>query len=289
MKALLIGCGGMLGQDVLEALSRHGWEVWARDLPEFDLTNPVHVASVAADYAEADWCVNCAAYTAVDKAETEPDAAYGVNAYGPSILADACALAGTKLLHVGTDFVFDGEKASPYREDDEPNPLGVYGASKLEGERRVLAAGGWVVRTSWLFGPGLTGGFPATIIRLAREGKPLRVVDDQFGTPTYTRDLAETMVALMESNVLSGVYHAAGPDTTTWCRFAMAAIQADRRHRGEPEEPLEVTPIRAEEWPCAARRPRRSPLATDKLAGLGFAPMRPLTEALAEYIARRNA
>lgn len=258
-------------------------------MPEFDLTDPVSVASVAVDDAEADWCVNCAAYTAVDKAEAERDAAFAVNAYGPTILADACVLAGTKLLHVGTDFVFDGVKGAPYVEEDPPNPLGVYGASKLEGDRGVLAAGGWVVRTSWLFGPCFTGGFPATMIRMAREGKALRVVDDQFGTPTYTWDLAQTMAALMELGAPPGVYHAAGPEITTWRRFAEAAIRADRRHRGEPEEPLGVTPITAAEWPAPARRPRYSPLVSTKLAGLGIPPMRQLTEALAEYVARRSA
>ncbi|MCW5942671.1 MAG: dTDP-4-dehydrorhamnose reductase [Fimbriimonadaceae bacterium] len=289
MKVLLLGAGGMLGQEVRNVFTEHGWEVWARDLPEFDLTNPVSVASVAVDYADADWCVNCAAYTAVDKAETERDAAFAVNAYGPTILADACLLAGTKLLHIGTDFVFDGEKAEPYTEDDEPNPLSAYGDSKREGEKAVLAGGGWVVRTSWLFGPCFNGGFPATMIRLAREGKPLRVVDDQFGTPTYTRDLALTLLAIMESQAPCGVYHAAGPEITTWRRLAEAAIREDRRQRGEPEEPLDVTPISTAEWPAPARRPRCSPLVSRKLAELGVPPMRPLAEALAEYVARRNA
>ncbi|MBZ0213022.1 MAG: sugar nucleotide-binding protein, partial [Nitrospirae bacterium] len=183
VRVCVVGGSGMLGCEVVrEAISR-GWEVWAPSRGEFDLTDPVSVAQIAVAEPKFDACINCAAYTAVDRAETERDEALALNALGPAYLATACLQAGTRLVHVSTDFVFDGTASVPYRPGDPTHPLSVYGESKLEGEGPVLGSGGNVVRTSWLFGPERGGGFPGAIVRAARAGRPLRVVADQVGTP----------------------------------------------------------------------------------------------------------
>lgn len=289
MKILVTGARGMLGTNLCAEAIRRGHEVVATDLPEFDIADPAVLEGLASGaLGRFDWCVNAAAYTAVDRAESEEAAAWRANVDGPGLLAAACRAAGCRILHVSTDFVFDGSAREPIREDAPTSPLGVYGRTKLEGEERVFAAmpEAIVARTAWLYGPNGPS-FPRTLIRAWLAEKPLRVVADQTGSPTYTADLARVLVELAERGAPGGVYHTAGPDAVTWRDLAEAAIQAYRDHvLGDPGRAVDVAPIRTEEWPTPARRPAYSVLSFAKTEALGIPPMRRLGEALADFVAR---
>lgn len=270
----------MLGTDVRAELDRRGIPHVAPTSKEADITDPGAVAEYFAGLSEPTTCINCAAYTAVDLAESQPDRAYAINAIGAGYLAQMCAMAGVRLIHVSTDFVFDGEASEPYREDAPTNPLGIYGASKLEGERSVLAAAGTIVRTSWLFGPHGKS-FPRTILGAFRAGKSLRVVADQFGCPTYTPDLAQVLVdlALLPMGPPPGIFHATGPDVMSWHDLAGRVVEAAG---GNGEE---VAPISTEDWPTPARRPKYSALSNEKIQSLGIAPMRSMDVVIPKFAA----
>ena len=289
MNVVVVGSKGMLGSDVVAEFQSSGHSVLPLDVEEIDITKAESVASFLGHVAghRFDWCVNCAAYTDVDKAESEPDLATEVNGLGPGYLARACLIAGMRFLHIGTDFVFDGNKRSPYTESDPTHPLGAYGRSKLAGERSAVEAhpGTIVVRTAWLFGPNGPS-FPKTMIKAWRAGKSLRVVADQIGSPTYTGDLARTLRDIVEKDLGPGVYHAAGPDAMSWHALAHYAIRAyrDRYLPGEPE-PI-IDPIATDEWPTPAVRPAYSVLSTAKLANAGIEPMRHLPEAMRDFVRR---
>lgn len=287
MRVVVTGDKGMLGTDLVIELVSRGHETVGLDLPNFDITNPEDCARmVSGEFGEKlDVVFNCAAYTAVDKAETERDAAFMVNGLGPGYLAQSCAMAGIRLIHIGTDFVFDGLKSEPYTEEDSTNPLGVYGESKLQGEKAVLALGGTVVRTAWLYGPNGPS-FPRTMIRAWLAGKPLSVVSDQIGSPTYTGDLARVLVDLAEKNLPGGLYHAAGPEAMTWHDFATRAITAYRDEVLKSSRPVEIAMIKTEDWPTPARRPSYSVLSIEKLAAEEIAPMWPLVYSLREFVLR---
>lgn len=286
MPTLVLGHKGMLGSDLVAELERRGQEVVGLDLPEFDLTQPEHIARIAAkEFGAIDWAFNCAAYTAVDRAETERDLAFQVNALGVGYLGQACQLAGVKLMHVSTDFVFDGTKIGPYAEEDPTHPLGAYGESKLAGETSALSSGAVVVRTAWLYGPH-GASFPRTMIRAWRAGKSLRVVADQRGNPTYTAELARVMADLASKNAYPGVYHAAGPDAMTWYEFALFAIRTYRDEVLGSKDPVEIEPIRTEDWPTPARRPSRSVLSFEKVAAMGIRPMASTAKSLLEFVRR---
>jgi dTDP-4-dehydrorhamnose reductase len=285
MRILVLGAAGMLGTDLVEALKARGHETVAIDLPDLDITDPIAVAEIAAGkFGDLDWCINCAAYTAVDKSESEADVAMLVNGIAPGYIAQACAMKGIKLIHISTDFVFDGRSTIPYKEDAPTNPMGSYGRSKLAGESASLVNGGLVVRTAWLYGPN-GGSFPRTMIRAWKAGKQLRVVSDQVGTPTYTADLARVLCDIIDLNPLPGIYHAAGPDIVNWHKLAIQAINAYRQ-AVKSDQPVEVEPILTTDWPTPAARPMYSALSFSKLAALGVQPMRPLSEALVEYVKR---
>jgi dTDP-4-dehydrorhamnose reductase len=290
MKAIVIGSQGMLGSDLALELTSRGHEAAGLDLPDFDLTNPDDSARIAAGaFAErVDVVFNCAAYTAVDRAEVERDRATMVNGIGPGYLAQSCAMAGLRLIHIGTDFVFDGLKSDPYTEEDTPNPIGAYGESKLQGERAVLALGGTVVRTAWLYGPNGQS-FPRTMIRAWLAEKPLAVVADQIGTPTYTADLAKVLAQVAENAVPPGLYHAAGPEAMTWHELAKRAISRYRDDVLKSDRPIVIEPIRTEDWPTPARRPSYSALSSEKLRSVGIGPMRDADESLAEFVVRLEA
>jgi dTDP-4-dehydrorhamnose reductase len=287
MRILVVGANGMLGTDLVEELEHSGHEVRSLDLPEIDITNPESVAKIpAGEFGPFDWCFNCAAYTAVDKAESESQLAYEVNTLGAGYLARACMMAGIKFLHVSTDFVFDGSASEPYTEEAKPNPLGVYGQSKLEGERSVMNANQHAViaRTAWLYGANGPS-FPRTMIKAFEAGKSLRVVADQIGCPTYTADLARVLVDLMNKNAFPGIYHTAGPDAMSWHEFATLAIQEYARQQSLPD-PQPITPINTEDWRTPAKRPKYSVLSFEKAAQLGVEPMRPVRESLANFVSR---
>lgn len=287
MRVLVIGSDGMLGTDVVGELISRGHEALTPKLSDLDLTRPDQVARIAVGHwGSIDCCVNCAAYTAVDDAESEPGPATDVNALGPGYLAKACAMANVPLVHFGTDFVFDGDKDRPYTEEDECRPLGVYGQTKLDGERSVLES--WhratVFRTAWLFG--VHGrSFPRTILRAWQQGRPLRVVSDQVGSPTSTEDLARIVVDSLEARLPPGLYHAAGPEATSWHGLAVRLLNVFQRVHGIGGE-VGVEAIRADDWKAPARRPRYSALDSSKLASAGIRPHRPLDESLESFCRR---
>ena len=286
MKLLVTGAGGQLGRSLARAAAASGHEALARTHRELDVTEPAAVdAAVAAVAGGA--VVNAAAYTAVDRAESEPEAAFAINATGAGHLARACRRHGARLVHVSTDYVFDGAKATAWTEEDPIAPLGVYGRSKAEGEQLIRAElpEAVIVRTSWVFAAeGLN--FVKTILRLAGERPVLRVVADQRGCPTDTTDLARALLALLARPQATGLYHFCGEGETTWHGFA-EAILAGARVR-ERIVATRVDAITTAEFHTPARRPANTVLDTRKIRALGITP-RPWREGLAEVLAALGA
>jgi dTDP-4-dehydrorhamnose reductase len=284
MRVLVTGAAGLLGTEVMAVLAERGHEAVFTDREEIDITNPESVAQIPCGaFGKIDWCINCAAYTAVDRAENEEQLATELNGIGVSYLAQAVGQAGAKILHISTDFVFDGEATSPYDEEAEPRPLGAYGRSKLYGERALTGnPRALLVRTAWLFGPNGPC-FPKTMLRVHGEGKPLRVVSDQIGTPTYTPYLARVIVDLVERDPFPGIYHAAGSEVMSWHEFASRVIETCTGSAAAIEA------IKTADWPTPAKRPAYSALSTAKLQAAGIAPMPPLHEALRDFCSRLQA
>jgi dTDP-4-dehydrorhamnose reductase len=264
-RVLLFGRSGQVGYAVRQLLAG-GADVVALDVGDVDFAQPGSLAVAVAD-ARPDVVVNAAAYTAVDRAEQEPDVALAVNAEAPGVLAEACARRGALLIHYSTDYVFDGTKGTPYVEEDVPAPLSVYGRTKLEGERRIAEAGGRhvILRTSWVYGP-RGHNFLLTMLRLFAEREEVRVVDDQYGAPTSAAFLAEAtrlVIAAGPGAADSGVYHCSADGITTWHGFASLVHSLDQR----PEKRCaRVVPIATAEFPTPARRPRWSVLDTGRAA-----------------------
>jgi dTDP-4-dehydrorhamnose reductase len=265
---LLIGSAGQLGLELARALPAHGLVI-SLDHAALDLADADAIVA-AVRGARPQWIVNAAAYTAVDRAESEPDRADAINARAPGILAEEAKRTGAVLIHYSTDYVFDGEAETPYDEHSAPGPINAYGRSKLGGERAIAAADGasLVLRTSWVYG--LRGqNFLTTMRRLAAERNELRVVADQIGTPNWTRSLAQATAMLVGRGSAAlaeraGLYHLSGSGSTSWAGFARAIFAGVDR-------PL-VVPITSAEYPTAARRPRHAVLASGKFAdAFGFA------------------
>jgi dTDP-4-dehydrorhamnose reductase len=263
----------MLGREL--ARLRPDWISAGR--AEFDIADPAaYKQPLREHFGPLEAVINAAAYTAVDRAETEPEPAFRANAKGPALLAEACAREGIPLYHVSTDFVFDGAQPLPYSEDDPINPLGVYGQSKAEGERAVLGSPqGAVVRTAWLFGA-FGPCFPKSILRAARAGRALRVVADQRGNPTYAADLAAVLANMVEQRLPGGVYHAVGPEPMSWHAFAQRVLQAFGM-------PILIEAISTHDWPTPAKRPANSVLGVDRLTERGLLPMPNLDSALQRF------
>ena len=268
MRVLVTGATGQLGSEVATEFRRSGHEVIAPGRSELDLSLPSHVATTAMQW-QADWVINCAAYTQVDKAESESESqqAFIVNRDSPEQLAQAVANYGGRMLQVSTDFIFDGMQRQPYQETDQTNPLGVYGRSKLEGElavRRVLPEA-VVLRTAWVYG--VRGhNFVKTMLRLAMAGKPLRVVDDQVGTPTWTTDIAAAIVALVAREA-AGTFNYTNAGQTSWHGFASAILEEGAR-AGFAVKTAAVSPIPTTDYPTPATRPAYSVLNTEKIRPL---------------------
>ena len=260
MRILLTGAGGQLGLAIRDVFVRH--ELLARMHAELDVADAAAVeATLAALRPEL--VVNASAYTAVDRAEDEPAAAYRTNQAGPRVLAEATARRGLPLLHVSTDYVFDGEKGAPYLESDPTHPLGVYGASKLAGEEEVRRANPrhWIARTAWLYGP--VGKNFALSIRAAAAREPkLRVVDDQWGSPSYAPHLAVALERLLATDAY-GTHHLANAGSTSRYEFARALLAA----LGS-QTPVEPVPTSA--WPTRAKRPRNTALASERATGIAL-------------------
>lgn len=275
---VLGGLHGLLGRPLSEALTRAGFAVWPTGRSEFDPCDPAAVDKAIATYRPSH-LFNTVAYTAVDKAEDEPDAAYHLNRDLPALLAAACRRAGVRLVHYSTDFVFDGAKNAPYREDDATHPESVYGASKLAGEEAILEAGPadcQILRTAWLFGPGKKN-FVTTILTLAKGRPEISVVADQIGSPTFTVDLAGWSADVAVTDAC-GIIHTVGGGQASWYELAEAAVAA-------ADLPCRVRPIPSEAYPQKAKRPPYSVLDTNKLArAIGRSP-RPWREAVRDYVA----
>jgi len=273
MQVTILGSGGQLGRELTRAPWPVGLDLRAWGRHEVDITDERAAAEAVRG---ADLVVNAGAYTAVDKAETETERAFEVNRDGPANLARACAEQGAWLLQVSTDYVFDGTKSGAYAEDDPTAPLGVYGASKAEGEERVreLCEQHVILRTSWVvsaFGQN----FVKTMLRLAAERDRLRVVADQFGRPTPARDLADAIVRIAArlaeaAPISAGTYHFAAAGRASWHELASFVVDQQAARTGR--RPV-VEPITTAEYPTPARRPASSVLATTKLEqALGFTP-----------------
>ncbi len=276
---LVTGAEGMLGTVLVEELSSH-CTVTCVDVAEFDITDAELCERAILSAAPA-VVINCAAYANVDGAEADAERAYAVNGVGAGNVAKAAAAAGARVVQISTEYVFDGSKSEPYEIDDEPNPLNVYGASKLAGERAVMDSGArWlIVRTSWLYGHHGPN-FVETIIRLAKERGALTVVDDQFGAPTNARDLSALIRELVDGHA-EGIVHATNSGSTSWFGFAKAIVEA----AGLSDVP--VDPVGSEGFPRPAGRPRNSVLSLARLRDLiGWEP-RPWLAAAQEYIAER--
>jgi dTDP-4-dehydrorhamnose reductase len=274
---LLTGGSGQLGSELNELLSPVA-EVIAPGRKDLDLTDPASIRSAVRSIRPR-WIVNPAAYTAVDKAESEPDLAYTVNAEAVEVLGQEARSIGAAVLHFSTDYVFSGEGDRPYREEDLTGPLGVYGASKLAGEERLARSGAGFItlRTSWVFGA-RGKNFLKTILKLAHERDSLNIVDDQHGSPTWSRNLAEMARDVMLRSeekadgkdlaevlqALGGVYHAAGSGYTTWYGFAEAIAGAARAESPGARVAI-IHPIATAQYPTPAKRPANSRLSCDKL------------------------
>jgi dTDP-4-dehydrorhamnose reductase len=260
----LIGNRGQLGRDVEKLLVERREEFVSSDI-EVDIRDWDSLKSYVTG-KEIDWIVECSGYTAVDRAEKEPEEAFGVNAHGTLNIAEIACETGTKLVHISTDYIFNGEKEGAYSEDDSPDPLGVYGKSKLEGERNIQTTvkEHYIIRTSWLYGRHGSN-FVNTMLNLLKEKSEVKVVADQWGSPTYTKDLARVILQIIElDNRVYGVYHFSGEGKTSWYYFTQEIFARAREHDIVKRD-VTISPIPAAEYSAAARRPRNSYLSKDKI------------------------
>jgi dTDP-4-dehydrorhamnose reductase len=247
------------------------------DRDELDVTSDKSMTAYFLQ-TQPDWIINCAAYVEVDKAEEERDRAFKVNAYGAFWVARVSLFTGARVLHVSTDYVFDGEKKSPYTEEDPTNPLGVYAESKLHGEQHVMAtnASSIVARSAWLYGIGREN-FPSKILRAAMQGKPLRIVSDRLGSPTYTVDLARAIGEIIDRDIEGGIYHVVNAGVASWYDIVREMLIA-----AEIEVPLEEA--NNSDYPTPAERPGYSALSGEKLAAQGVT-LPPWQDAVRRYVA----
>lgn len=284
MKTAVLGAAGQLGRDLCPRLPG---EVIPLTRAEVDLTSAGELRKLLEEL-RPDVVVNCAAYNFVDRAESEPEAAFAVNAWAVRNLALVCRDLGCVLVHFSTDFVYglDETRRNPWRETDAPGPVSVYGLSKLAGEYvvRALCPRHLVLRTCGLYGVrgsgGKGGNFVETMLRVAGQGKPLRVVDDQVCTPSYTVDVASAVAPLLETSQY-GLFHLTSAGSCSWYEFARTIFELQGMR-------ADLTPIRSSEYAAAARRPAYSVLDNSAREELGLPPLRPWRDALAAYLQERR-
>jgi dTDP-4-dehydrorhamnose reductase len=291
MRLYVIGAQGQVARSLREAATGHSDIVFGcGQRPDVDLLRAGSIAPALADF-RPDIVVNAAAYTAVDKAESEPDQAFAVNRDGAGAVAAAAASHGAPVIHFSTDYVFDGTKDAPYVESDPVNPRSVYGRSKLEGELAVAVANPRhiVLRTSWVYAPFGTN-FARTMLRLAAERDQLRVVDDQIGCPTYAPDIAAATIAIGKKVIgegwnpqFAGATHLAGPDALTWYAFAKDIVRGAALRGGRS---VPISPIATSDYPTPAARPANSRLSTARLASVFGVGLPPLERSLGDCLDR---
>lgn len=281
MNILITGCNGQLGNEIQLLQAQYAQHTWFNtDVNELDLTDKAAIERFV-EANEIDGIVNCAAYTAVDKAESDPQLARKLNAEAPAFLAEAVAKRGGWMVQVSTDYVFNGTKHTPYVETDEPCPNSVYGQTKLEGEQAVskLCPNAMIIRTAWLYSE-FGNNFVKTMIRLGREREQLGVIFDQVGTPTYAHDLAMVIMTAIDSGIKPGVYHFSNEGVTSWYDFTKSI------HRLSGINTCQVSPLHTAEYPTPACRPAYSVLDKTKIKAAYGIEIPHWEESLAKCIAK---
>jgi dTDP-4-dehydrorhamnose reductase len=301
LNILILGRTGQVARDLQLLLPPVG-SVSCVGRPEFDLSQPDSIRELIRQ-RRPDVLINAAAYTAVDRAESEPDMAMKINAEAPGMMAEEAKRLGSLFISYSTDYVFDGKKSAPYVEGDAPNPLNVYGASKLAGDRAIEAVGGSYIifRTSWVYSA--TGrSFLNTIVKLATEREELRVVDDQIGAPTWSRDIAAATTQVIRQSMTSagagqnasealrdrrGIYNLTAEGSVSWCGFAMAILEETKKQRKNHGGLAGITPISTSQYPTPARRPLNSRLLNNKVHEVFGVLLPPWRESLTRVITEK--
>lgn len=281
MNILITGCNGQLGNEIQLLQAQYAQHTWLNtDVNELDITDKAAIERFV-EANEIDGIVNCAAYTAVDKAESDPQLARKLNADAPAFLSEAVAKRGGWMVQVSTDYVFNGTKHTPYVETDEPCPNSIYGQTKLEGEQAVskLCPNTMIIRTAWLYSE-FGNNFVKTMIRLGREREQLGVIFDQVGTPTYAHDLATAIMTAIDKGIKPGVYHFSNEGVTSWYDFTKSI------HRLAGINTCQVSPLHTAEYPTPACRPAYSVLDKTKIKAAYRIEIPHWEESLAKCIAK---
>ena len=281
MNILITGCNGQLGNEIQLLQAQYAQHTWLNtDVNELDITDKAAIERFV-EANEIDGMVNCAAYTAVDKAESDPQLARKLNADAPAFLAEAVAKRDGWMVQVSTDYVFNGTKHTPYVETDEPCPNSIYGQTKLEGEQAVskLCPNAMIIRTAWLYSE-FGNNFVKTMIRLGREREQLGVIFDQVGTPTYAHDLATAIMTAIDKGIKPGVYHFSNEGVTSWYDFTKSI------HRLAGINTCQVSPLHTAEYPTPACRPAYSVLDKTKIKAAYGIEIPHWEESLAKCIAK---
>ena len=276
MRVLVTGVKGQLGYDVVKDLEKRGHQPIGVNRDEMDLMDNEAIRTFIMNL-KPEAIIHCAAYTAVDKAEEEVETCYQINAESVKVISECAKELDVKLIYISTDYVFDGTKEGEYVETDLPNPINVYGASKLKGEQYVqtLLEKYYIVRISWVFGVN-GNNFIKTMRRLGSERDELNIINDQVGSPTYTADLAPLLVDMMETDKY-GIYHATNEETCSWYEFANEIFKQSGIE-------VKTNPITTDQYPTAAKRPMNSRMSKAKLKANGFNLLPTWQEALAHYL-----
>ncbi|WP_148359268.1 dTDP-4-dehydrorhamnose reductase [Peribacillus simplex] len=277
MKVLVTGFSGQLGYDVVKEGNSRGLEMYGTSSRILDITNKQSVSQYITEL-KPNVIIHCAAFTAVDKAEDDKDSCYDVNVNGTKYLAEAAKLIGAKFVYISTDYVFDGQGNEPFTENDIPKPVGYYGFTKYEGEKIVqsLLENWFIVRISWVFGVN-GNNFIKTMLRLSETMEELKIVGDQFGSPTYTFDLSRLLLDMIQTDSY-GIYHASNEEFCTWAEFAQEIFKLANKN-------VKVNSITTEEYPTRAVRPKNSRMSKQKLIDNGFFTLPTWKDALGRYLA----
>ncbi len=276
MRIIVTGSSGQLGSDVATELTKNGCEVIRADLPEVDITDKTAVSELISA-SRADGVIHCAAFTNVDLAETEKEKCRSINVDGTFNLAEACQKHGIKLLYISTDYVFDGKGYKPFEIDSPKKPCNFYGLSKLGGEKAIIenCSKAFIVRISWVFGENGKN-FVKTMLRLSEERNEISVVNDQIGSPTYTKDLAKLLCSMIFSDKY-GIYHATNEGYCSWAEFASKIMEISGSS-------TKIIPISSDDYKTAAVRPKNSRLSKESLDRNGFSRLPDWEDALKRYL-----